>query len=164
MMSALLENYGNRIRFDGKEITLWPRPVDLARVPPDDLKSKAKVGYRAGRLVRAAQYLVRDPISLADLASLPEQEALARLRRIPGVGEYSAGIIYGRTSVPLDVWSVVIMSELLLGRTPESPRGEIESVTRKVKERWGKWGWLAFVYVLNDLENLAKTYHLTRLQ
>ena len=163
MMTALLEHYGNRVRFDGKEITLWPRPADLAHVPPDELKSKAKLGYRAGRLVQAAQYLTQNPVSLADLARLPEQEALAQLRRIPGIGGYSAGIIYGRSSVPLDVWSVVVMSELLLGRTPENPRREIESVTQKVKERWGKWGWLAFVYVLNDLENLAKRYHLTRL-
>jgi 3-methyladenine DNA glycosylase/8-oxoguanine DNA glycosylase len=164
MMTALLEHYGNRVRFDGKEISLWPRPADLARVPPDELKSKAKLGYRAGRLVQAAQYLTQNPLSLADLARLPEQEALADLRRIPGIGGYSAGIIYGRSSVPLDVWSVVVMSELLLGRTPENPRREIESVIQKVKERWGKWGWLAFVYVLNDLENLAKRYHLTRLQ
>ena len=116
MMTALLEHYGNRVRFDGREITLWPRPADLAHVSPDELKSKAKLGYRAGRLVQAAQYLTQNPVSLADLARLPEQEALGQLRRIPGIGGYSAGIIYGRSSVPLDVWSVVIMSELLLGR------------------------------------------------
>ena len=87
-----------------KKLPSPPRPADLVRVPPDDLKSNAKLGYRAGRLVQAAQYLTQNPVSLADLARLPEQEALTQLRRIPGIGGYSAGIIYGRSSVPLDVW------------------------------------------------------------
>jgi len=163
MMRSLLEHYGNRVHFDSKVINLWPRPADLAQISPDELKREARLGYRATRLVQAAQYLTQNPMSLAALVKLPELEALAQLRRIPGVGEYSAGIVYGKSSVPLDVWSVVVMSELLLGHTPENPRREIESVTAKLKERWGKWGWLAFAYVLNDLENLAGQYHLTRL-
>jgi len=65
--------------------------------------------------------------------------------------------------VPIDVWSVVIMSELLLGRAPENPRKEIDAVTKEVNERWGRWSWMAFVYVINDLRKLATIYKLSRL-
>ena len=82
---------------------------------------------------------------------------------IPGIGRYSAGLIIGRSSVPVDVWSVVIMSELLLGRAPVTPRQEINEVTRAVRERWGRWSWMAFVYILNDLPKLASMYKLSRL-
>lgn len=55
---------------------------------------------------------------------------------IPGIGRYSAGLILGRSSAPLDVWSVVIISELLLDKTPQRPREEIDEVTRVMQERW----------------------------
>jgi DNA-3-methyladenine glycosylase II len=163
MMTALLEHYGNRIEFDGKKVILWPRPSDIAAVDPEDLKKKANVGYRAKRLVKAAQFLSAHPLSTREMASLPEEEAIRKLAEIPGVGEYSAGIIFGRSSLPLDVWSVVIMSELFLGHTPQDPRAEIDAVIATLTRRWGKWKWFAFVYVVNDLEQLAETYHLSRI-
>lgn len=163
MMAALLENFGTRIAFDGRDVILWPRPVDIAAVPAEEMKSRAKLGYRAGRLVLAAQYLREHPMSLRELANLPEEEAFRQLTRIPGIGPYSAGIILGQTSLPIDTWSVVILSELFLGRTPKHPREEIDEVVSELTGRWGRWRWLVFVYVLNDLANLAKKYRLSRL-
>jgi 3-methyladenine DNA glycosylase/8-oxoguanine DNA glycosylase len=127
----------------------------------EDLNRKANLGYRAKRLVRAARYLTDHPLSIRKLASLPEKEAIRQLTWIYGVGEYSSGIILGRASLPLDVWSVVIMSELFLGHTPENPREEIGTVVETLTGRWGKWKWFAFVYVVNDLERLAGTHHLS---
>jgi DNA-3-methyladenine glycosylase II len=161
MMDALLEHYGRRISFDGREVTLWPRAGEIAAVDPDELWTKTKIGYRAERLVKAARYLFEHPISYDDLASLSEEEAVKRLTEIPGVGPYSAGIILG--TFPIDVWSVVIFSELFLGRTPEDPRAEIPGVVTRLTKRWGKWRWFAFVYVAQDLPYLSETYHLSRV-
>jgi hypothetical protein len=52
----------------------------------------------------------------------------------------------------------------VLGRTPTNPRLEIGEVAAQIDKRWGKWGWVAFVYVMNDLENLAKKFKLSRLE
>jgi 3-methyladenine DNA glycosylase/8-oxoguanine DNA glycosylase len=161
MMDDLLERYGRRLAFDGREVVLWPRPEELAGVDPQELRRNAKIGYRAERLVAAARYLSQHPLSPEGLFSLPEEDAIRRLTEIPGVGPYSAGIILG--TLPLDVWSVVIFSELFLGRTPENPRAEIDGVTALLTERWGKWRWFAFVYVLQDLPYLKETYHLSRV-
>jgi DNA-3-methyladenine glycosylase II len=163
MMSDLLRYFGTRIEFDDHEVILWPRPRDILAAGTRELREKAKLGYRADRLMKAAQYLAEHPLSLQDLAVLPEQEAIRQLTRIYGVGEYSAGIILGLSSLPLDVWSVVIMSELFLDHTPEYPREEIDEVVDALSRRWGKWKWFAFVYVVNDLEQLAKTHHLSRI-
>ncbi len=163
MMAKLLEEYGARITFDGKEVVLWPRPSDIARLEPAELRKKANLGYRAERLVKSARHLVEHPMSLRVLHSTPEDEAIKNVMEIPGIGRYSAGLIIGRSSVPVDVWSVVIMSELLLGRAPLNPRQEINEVTRAVRERWGQWSWMAFVYILNDLQKLASMYTLSRL-
>ena len=161
MMDALLEHYGRSISFDGREVTLWPRAEEIAMVDPEELWKTTKIGYRAERLVKAARFLSEHPISHDDLASLSEEEAVKRLTEIPGVGPYSAGIILG--TFPIDVWSVVIFSELFLGRTPEDPRAEIPGVVSRLTERWGKWRWFAFVYVAQDLPYLSETYHLSRV-
>ena len=64
---------------------------------------------------------------------------------------------------PIDAWSVIVMSELLLGRTPAKPREEISKINKLIDRRWGRFSWLAFAYILNDLENLQADYNLTRL-
>lgn len=83
--------------------------------------------------------------------------------KIPGIGAYSANLILGRSSAPVDVWNAVIMSELLFGKTPKNPRQEISKVIGAMNERWGEWSWMAFVYILNDLPNLVRRYKLSRV-
>jgi 3-methyladenine DNA glycosylase/8-oxoguanine DNA glycosylase len=161
MMGALLDHYGRQLAFDGKKVTLWPTAAEMAKVDPKELWNRTKIGYRAERLVKAARFLKEHPLPLRDLSSLPEDEAVKRLREIPGVGPYSAGIILG--TFPLDVWSVVIFSELFLGKTPESSRADIPDVVARLTGRFGKWRWLVFVYVLQDLPYLKEKYHLSRV-
>ncbi|MGA7075801.1 MAG: hypothetical protein WBZ42_04560 [Halobacteriota archaeon] len=163
MMTKLREEYGTTITFDGREVVLWPTANDVAQLKPSELRGKVNLGYRAERLVKAARYLVEHPMSLRALGNQPEADAIKSVMGIPGIGKYSAGLILGRSSAPVDVWSVVIMSELLLGRTPENSRQEIGMVTEAMNERWGEWSWMAFVYILNDLPKLARIYRLSRV-
>lgn len=161
MMDAVLEHYGTALVFDGEMVTIWPRPDEVAALDPAELRAKAKIGYRAERLVNAAQYLANHPLTGKVLSGLPEEEAIRELTAIPGIGPYSAGIILG--TLPVDVWSVVILSELFLHRTPKDTRKEIDEVVSLLTKRWGRWRWFAFVYVLNDLPYLAESYHLSRV-
>jgi 3-methyladenine DNA glycosylase/8-oxoguanine DNA glycosylase len=162
MLDAILRHYGDRIEFDGVRMTVWPSPGKLARAGERGLRDKAGLGYRAGRLIAAARFLSENPMSIRQLDVMPDRQAIEWVEKVPGIGGYSAGIILGRHA-PIDAWSVIVMSELLLGRTPEHPRAEIERISRLVQERWGNWSWMAFAYILNDLENLASEYRLTRL-
>ena len=75
MMTAILEHYGNKIAFQGKEIVLWPRAEDIVKTGEQELRKKAKLGYRAKRLVQAAQFLIEHPVSLIKLSSLSDEEA-----------------------------------------------------------------------------------------
>ena len=162
MMGDILRLYGTRVRFEARETTLWPTPARIARLDPLVLRDKANMGYRAKLLHGAARYLEINPMSVRELDAMPDEEAVKKIKEIPGIGEYSAGIVLTRYA-PIDAWSVIVMSELLLGRTPERPRADIDSINKIIAERWGKWSWMAFAYVLNDLDNLARDYHLTRM-
>jgi 3-methyladenine DNA glycosylase/8-oxoguanine DNA glycosylase len=164
MMADILELAGTKISFDAKEVVVWPRAEEIAGVDPGVLRAKAMLGYRAERLVKAAQYLVDHPVSLRALAKIPEEEAAAVLTAIPGIGKYSAAIIFGQATPPIDAWSVVIMSELYEGKTPENSRAEIDRVQDELSARWGKWSWLAFAYILNDIDRLATLYPLSRIR
>jgi 3-methyladenine DNA glycosylase/8-oxoguanine DNA glycosylase len=164
MMDAVLTLAGTKVTFDRHEVTLWPRPEEIIAAGAGVLREKAKLGYRAERLVKAAEYLRDNPLSLRQLAKLPEEEAQEALTAIPGIGKYSAAIIFGQSTPPIDAWSVVIMSELYNHRTPSNSRQEIERVTADVAARWGRWSWLAFAYILNDIGALAREYKLSRVQ
>ena len=139
MMDAVLALAGTEISFDHHTVTLWPRAEDVAALDPGLLRTKAKLGYRAERLVGAAQYLASHPVSLRGLAKIPEEEAMKVLTAIPGIGKYSAAIIFGQSTPPIDAWSVVIMSELYDRRTPAHTRQEIGRVQEELAKRWGKW-------------------------
>jgi DNA-3-methyladenine glycosylase II len=162
MMNSVLELAGTKIIVEKKEVILWPRADEVAIIDPGILRRKAMLGYRAERLVKAAQYLVEHPLSLRDLARLPEEDAMKVLTNIPGIGRYSAAIIFDQSTPPIDAWSVIIMSELYEGRTPENSRREIARVEEQLSARWGTWSWLAFAYILNDLENLSTVYKISR--
>jgi hypothetical protein len=54
------------------------------------------------------------------------------------------------------------MSELYRGRRPVNSREEIDTVQADLSARWGVWSWLAFAYILNDIDNLATRYNLSR--
>lgn len=162
MMASILDNYGVPVSFEGRTVTLWPDPSTIARTAPVELREKAKLGYRAERLHEAAGYLLANPMTMRQLDAMSPADALEWICRVPGIGEYSAGIVLAQ-SAPIDSWSAIVMSELLLGKTPEKPREEIGKINELVAKRWGKWSWLAFAYILNDLENLAEDFQLTRL-
>ena len=61
MMDAVLDLAGTKVGFDGKEVILWPRAEEMAHFDPGILRKKAMLGYRAERLIKAAQYLARTP-------------------------------------------------------------------------------------------------------
>jgi A/G-specific adenine glycosylase len=80
----------------------WPTPVSLAVAPPGDaVRAWGRLGYprRALRLHQAAQMIMKDFDG-----QVPEDHE--SLRRLPGVGEYTAAAIrsfaYGRREIVLD--------------------------------------------------------------
>jgi hypothetical protein len=57
---------------------------------------------------------------------------------------------------PIDAWSVEVFGKLFYGKEPEDNRKAIEGIKREGLRRWGKWSWMAFFYVVQDLENLSR--------
>jgi 3-methyladenine DNA glycosylase/8-oxoguanine DNA glycosylase len=90
------------------------------------------------------------------LERLAPEESKKLLLGLPGIGPYSADIIDPHGGFPIDVWSADVFGLLFFGEEPKDKRADIERIRREGLRRWGKWSWMAFFYVVQDLENLAR--------
>jgi DNA-3-methyladenine glycosylase II len=160
MMNLLIQEYGDQISFDGKEIGYWPPPRNIANASVHDLEDRCKLGYRAKTLKGIAEKLCTGFPTLQDLANMSAEEARAKLMELKGVGEYSADIISPHPGFAVDSWSARIFSLLMHGKAPKSSRDVIPKLKRAAEQRWGRWRGHVFVYVLNDLGNLSKRLNL----
>ena len=165
MMDLLIREYGERVRFDGKEVLCWPSPERIANTAVRELEKKCKLGYRAKSLRGIAEAVHEGFPSPRELEEMTAQEAKAKLMGLKGIGEYSADIVSPHPGFALDVWSAKIFSLLILGKEAESPRSVIPNLKKMAEDRWGQWRSYVFIYVLHDLTNLSNRFklELTRL-
>lgn len=122
----------------------------------NELARECGVGYRAKLLVGLAKALTSDFPTMEELARLAPEAAKERLMELPGIGDYSADIINPRAGFPIDAWSVHVFSKLFYGREPRNARRAIEKVKAEGIRRWGRWSWMAFFYIAQDLESLSR--------
>ena len=156
MMDFLIANFGDHVRFDERAMQYWPSAETIAATSVDELKAKAKLGYRAANLIAIAEALQNGFPSMDELWAMEPEDAKEKLLTLRGIGDYSAELVMPRMGFPLDVWSAKIFSVLFFGKVPEKPREAIPALKKVAEERWGEWMGYAFVYVLNDLPRLSE--------
>jgi len=162
MMDCVIRTYGDAAEFDGKTVCVWPLPRRLASLSgPEVLARDCKIGYRAKRIAKLAEKLMKEGFpTLQELESLSPEEAKMRLLELPGIGDYSADIINPHGGFPIDVWSAEVFGKLFFGEEPENNRRAIKEVKSEGIRRWGKWSWMAFFYTVQDLESLSTRLNL----
>jgi DNA-3-methyladenine glycosylase II len=162
MMNCMITKYGQTAEFEGKRIQVWPTHKRVSRLTPNELARTCKLGYRAKLLVKLARVMTKNGgPTLTDLKGLTRDEAKRKLMELPGIGDYSADIINRPGGFPIDVWSAAVFGKLFYGKEPEKSREAVEIVKREGIRRWGEWSWMAFFYVVQDLENLSRKLNIT---
>jgi 3-methyladenine DNA glycosylase/8-oxoguanine DNA glycosylase len=156
MMDCLLKTYGDVAEFDGRSVFTWPRPSSIAAVSPEVLAKTCIMGYRARHMVNLAKKIDGEGFpSIEDLEKLTPEEVKKMLLELPGIGDYSADIINPHGGFPIDVWSADVFGLLFFGKEPADKDKEIQIIKKEGMRRWGKWSWMAFYYVVQDLKNLS---------
>jgi 3-methyladenine DNA glycosylase/8-oxoguanine DNA glycosylase len=150
MVSALVEHLGARAPGappSGPLGRAFPTPLAMARAPEDFYRAVVGAGYRTGYLKTIAASVAAGQVDLEALggeasALLSDDEVMARLRALPGVGPYAAahvGLMLGRTSaLILDSWTRPTYARLT-GRRSVGDR----AIERRFK-RYGRYAGLAF--------------------
>jgi 3-methyladenine DNA glycosylase/8-oxoguanine DNA glycosylase len=156
MMGAIDREYGETIQFDGKRVRLQPTAERIARLDPEAFAKECKLGYRAKYIVAAAKMIEAGFPDMQEIMKMRPDVAKEKLTELPGIGDYAADIINPHGGFPIDAWSVDVFGLLFFGKQPEDRRQAIEKVKQEGIRRWGKWSWMAFFYVAQDLRNLSK--------
>ena len=79
MMDLLIENFGDKVNFDGKTIAHWPSPKKIAELKVDELQGRAKLGYRAKNLISIAKTLQDGFPTANELSKMTPDEAKKQL-------------------------------------------------------------------------------------
>ncbi|MBM3120313.1 MAG: hypothetical protein FJ006_12360 [Chloroflexi bacterium] len=157
MMNCLIKNYGELAEFDGKRVCVWPLAERLAELSPNELSRLCKLGYRAKYLVQLARVLGSGGFpTLEELKQFSPEEAKRKLLELPGIGDYSADILNPHGGFPIDAWSVDVFGKLFYGEQLREGRAAIDKIKAEGIRRWGKWSWMAFLYVAHDLKQLSE--------
>jgi DNA-3-methyladenine glycosylase II len=156
MMDAIDREYGESVQFDGKRVVLQPTARRIARLDSDAFAKKCKLGYRAKYIVGSAKMIEAGFPEMQEIMRMPPEEAKEKLVELPGIGDYAADIINPHGGFPIDAWSVDVFGLLFFGKQPDDRRAAIDKVKQEGIRRWGKWSWMAFFYVAQDLQNLSK--------
>lgn len=156
MMEAIDGKYGEKIEFDGKAVRLEPSPETIAKLDPRSFAEECRLGYRAKYIVAAAKMITAGFPEMSQIMAMDPEEAKEKLKELPGVGDYAADIINPHGGFPIDAWSVDVFGLLFFGNEPEDRRAAIEAVKKEGIRRWGRWSWMAFFYIAQDLQNLSK--------
>ena len=115
MTNAMLENYGDEIKFDGiKLYSIW-KPERILKVPEEELRA-LKVGYRAKSFLRATEDCIK--INEFSMRKLDNLELRKELLKIYGVGPASVnyimvGVYHRNVLTTIPPWEAKIYSKLL---------------------------------------------------
>jgi len=165
MMQALLDNYGTKVRFDGKELYAFWKPEQLHKATEQELR-ELKVGYRAKYLKKTSEDFINGVVDEFKLRQMTKEEARKELEKLYGVGPVSASILlfealhHYDTIEKIGPWEQQIYSRLLF-RKKLVP---VETILKEIDKRYGKWKTLAMHYILEDLFWKRKTQKIEWLE
>ena len=158
MLHNIVLNYGYRVSIGGEVIPRPPQPREVLADPSPLIESR--VGYRAKTILNVAKYFTSGGYEI-DISSMKPVEVERELRRIKGVGQYTARLAIALSQrryelPPIDRW----LSKII---------GFVYGVDEKYSEeywveKWGSWSALASIAVTIalDAEPLSKALERIR--
>lgn len=155
MLHALLERYGVRLAFDGREMLGFWQPESISTVKEEELRS-LKVGYRAKSILRVTQAIVSQQVDELALRCAAYDEQRQALLGLYGIGPASVGYILSDVFHIFDEmnhispWEQKIYSKLFYNRDPEDP-APVDDLKAYFDEHYSGWRMLAVHYIWEDL-------------
>ena len=152
LKKRLVENFGKKIQFEGKDFYLFPSAKVISKLTEDDLRplqfSRSKIKYLTG----VAKAIDSGEISKTMLLPLSYEEAKVKLIEHKGVGNWTADYVLMKCLRCPDAFPITdvgihnaIKKELNLENKPS-----IESIEEMAKN-WNGWKSYATFYLWHSL-------------
>lgn len=165
MMDALLDSYGNKLKFDNKEIFAIWLPEELENVTEQNLRD-LKIGYRAKFIKRLSKDFTESKIDEKKLRVLDQENAKKELMKLYGVGPETARILLFEvchqynTFDHIAPWQQKIYSRLFY----KKPLVSANEIRDDIKKKYGKYAMLAVHYIWEDIFWKRKHEHIPWLE
>ena len=150
---GLLESYGVRLEVDGHELHAFPTPETLANAGVDGLRAHKLSGRKAEYIHGIAEQTIDGTIDDGRLGAMDDEDAVAALTSVRGVGRWTAQWVLMRALGRADVLPEVDLalkreiSELYFGGKPVDD----EDIAELARERWAPYRGLATTYLFAHL-------------
>ena len=149
LLNRLTEAYGIALKTEAGSIHAFPRPQDLANADIEDLRKMSFSYQKARYLTTISRLIVDGELDLDEIARLDDQEAVARLCELKGVGRWTAEYVLlrglGRTHIfPADD----VGARNNLQRWLDLSGTMTYDNTREALSRWDGYGGLVYFYLL----------------
>ena len=152
MTNILLDNYGMKLKFDGKDISAIWLPEKLDDVSEQNLRD-LKIGYRAKFIKRLSLDFAEGKIDEPKLRTLDQESAKKELMKLYGVGPETARILLFEvchqynTFDHIAPWQQKIYSRLFYKKYLV-PANKIKD---DIKKQYGEYSMLAVHYIWEDI-------------
>jgi DNA-3-methyladenine glycosylase II len=149
----LVETFGETQQVNGDLYHAFPSPARFAEQKEEDLLRFRLSRAKAGTLVRLGQTFASSATPDQELTTLTDDEVVARLTQIKGIGRWSADIALLRGLARIDAFPggdlgvVKYVAQGLLGKTEKATETEM----REFAERWRPYRGLALIYCYAEL-------------
>jgi DNA-3-methyladenine glycosylase II len=159
LLNRLTRTCGPCLELNGEETHAFPRPQDLAHRDPESLRRLGFSRQKVRAIIESARAIVARKLDLESLDESTDEEALANLRKLRGVGRWTAEYILLRG---LGRWHIFpgddVGARNNLTRWLElSEDLDYESVGRTLA-RWTAYSGLIYFHLL--LDRLAENGHI----
>ena len=153
---ALVESFGRTWRWEEGTYYAFPEPRRFAAQSMEDMRKFRLSTAKAGSLIRLGEAFASQtpfPVNATELSALSDDEIVARLTAIKGIGRWSAEIALMRglgrpdTFPAGDLGVVKYVAQGLLGKTEKATEAEM----RAFAERWRPYRGLALAYCYAEL-------------
>lgn len=145
----LMVGLGDRIVVDGQEYLTFPTPAQLTAAKTESLLGFGLTRQKARCLQEVASQAAAEELANERFADLSNEEAIARLTAIPGVGRWTADValLFG-----LGRSEIFLAGDVALATAVQQAFGLSERPTeralRLLAERWAPWQSYAVAYLM----------------
>lgn len=149
----LVETFGETWRTNGETHYAFPAPERFAAQKEEDLLRFRLSRAKAGTLVRLGQAFASGAVQETALRDYSDDEVIAQLTQIKGIGRWSADIALMRGLARFDAFPggdlgvVKYVAQGLLGKAEKATEAEM----RTFAERWKPYRGLALIYCYAEL-------------
>lgn len=150
IQTKLSENFGSTLKAGGETFSVYPTPTEIASSSPQELKEKAKLGYRSEWVYKTAETLEDNNKVMGGSENKSLQSSKSDLLKYTGVGDkvadcvllYSLGF---EEVVPIDTWIKKVVEE----EYNDCDSKSYETISQCLQEKWAPHPGYTQLYVFD---------------